>query len=101
MAQRKKIKQGQSRWLVWVTATVKRGDGGPAGLVSDGQQELHVQRCEVVWCRGSDVMIKMGDLGNTTIMSVFDFKRSMATTYRKAVRFAQAAARSNPKLVRV
>lgn len=105
MAQRKKIKQGQSRWVVWVYQTVERTkpeqlvDFERSPLAGDvlpvSERQYHMERAEVLKVRGDQVTFKMGAMGNVSTWPLADFLK-MPDTYRKARRQLQQAESRQP-----
>ena len=98
---KKKIRQGQSRWVVWVYQEVNRSpearqqqrmeateEGWSPIVAGDTKPKTyHLERIEVVNVidAGRKVIIKMSDRSNTSTWDAADFLQCPGT-YRKARR---------------
>lgn len=96
---KKKIRQGQSRWIVWVYQEINRAETGAledftrrqAGDLTEasagGEKTYHLERVEVVNVidGGRSIIIKMGNQGNKSTWPAEEFLKC-PDTYRKARR---------------
>lgn len=74
---KKKVRQGQSRWIVQTTQIVHPATKPP---------EHTLQRVEVIGVHKGNVIFKMGALENTSSWPLAEFLKVAAETYRQGCR---------------